>query len=290
MTEIAALRPHRSVLYMPGSNARALEKAKTIPADALILDLEDAVAPDAKSDARAQVCDAVQSGEYGDRILTIRVNGLDTAWHADDVAAAAEARPTAIVVPKVNSAGEVRRIEAALDAAGAGADVAIWAMIETPTAILSVAEIAASTPRLTTLVMGTNDLISELRGLITSDRIALVGALSQSVLAARGAGKLILDGVYNDVRDADGFAVECRQGRVLGFDGKTLIHPSQVGPCNTAFAPSAADIEHARAVIEAFDESLRDGRGVATVNGKLIENLHVADARRILAFAEIIAG
>jgi citrate lyase subunit beta / citryl-CoA lyase len=285
-----ALRPHRSVLYMPGSNARALEKAKTLPADALILDLEDAVAPDAKALGRAQVCDVVRSGQYGNRIVTIRVNGLDTGWHADDIAAAAAAGPAAIVVPKVNSADDVRRIEAELDAADAGPQVAIWAMIETPTAILAVADIAASTPRLTALVMGTNDLISELRGLITADRAALLGALTRSVLAARAAGKIILDGVYNDVNDADGFAAECHQGRVLGFDGKTLIHPGQLEPCNAAFAPSTQDIAHAQAVIEAFEQSLRQGRGVATVDGKLIENLHVAEARRILAFAEVIAG
>ena len=283
-----ALRPLRSVLYMPGSNARALEKAKTIPADALILDLEDAVAPDAKAEARQQVCDAAASGEYGRRVVTIRVNGLDTEWHEADVRAAAAARPDAIVVPKVGSAQDVLQVENALMSAGADGSVTIWAMIETPSAILQAEQIASATPRLTTFVMGTNDLLSELRALHTPDRSSLTYSLAQCVLAARAHGKTILDGVYNDVKDDAGFAAECSQGRVLGFDGKTLIHPSQVEPCNTAFAPSDKDIEHARAVIEAFDAAVREGKGVATVNGKLIENLHVADARRVLAFAEAI--
>jgi len=282
--------PLRSVLYMPGSNARALEKAKAIPADGLILDLEDAVAPEAKATARDQVCAAAASGEYGTRVVTIRVNGLDTEWHADDVAAAAAARPAAVVVPKVNSAEDVRRVEQSLVAAGGSEQIAIWAMIETPAAILRAAEIAAATPRLTTFVMGTNDLLSELRALHTPERTSLVHALAQCVLAARAHGRTILDGVYNDVKDDAGFAAECRQGRVLGFDGKTLIHPGQVEPCNAAFAPSEQDIEHAHAVIAAFEESRRDGRGVATLNGKLIENLHVADARRVLALAAAVGS
>jgi citrate lyase subunit beta/citryl-CoA lyase len=289
-TENAVLRPHRSVLYMPGSNARALEKAKTLAADALILDLEDAVAPDAKATARDQVCAAARSGEYGGRIVTIRTNGLDTRWHAEDIAAAGAAGPDAVVVPKVNSAADVRRIEDGLRAGGASEDVKIWAMIETPAAVLAVAEIAAASARLTTLVMGTNDLLSELHALHTPGRPSLVAALSRCVLAARAHGKIILDGVYNDVTDADGFVAECRQGRELGFDGKTLIHPGQLAPCNEAFSPSTEDVAHARAVIEAFDASLREGRGVATVNGKLIENLHVADARRVLALAEATGG
>ena len=280
--------PLRSVLYMPGSNARALEKAKTIPADGLILDLEDAVAPEAKATARDQVCAAAASGDYGTRVVTIRVNGLATEWHADDIGAAAAARPAAVVVPKVNSAEDVRHVEQSLVAAGAPEQLAIWAMIETPAAILRAAEIAAATPRLTTFVMGTNDLLSELRALHTPGRTSLVHALAQCVLAARAHGKTILDGVYNDVKDEAGFAAECRQGRVLGFDGKTLIHPGQVESCNAAFAPSAQDVEHAHAVIAAFEQSLREGRGVATLDGKLIENLHVADARRVLALADAV--
>ena len=285
---MSEIKPLRSVLYMPGSNARALEKAKTIPADALILDLEDAVAPDAKPDARDRVCAAAASGEYGNRVVTIRTNGLDTQWHDEDIAAAAKASPDAVVVPKVNSADDVRRIEQSLVAAGAPESVGIWAMIETPRAILDIAGIAAATERLTTFVMGTNDLLSELRALSAPGRPALVGALGQCVLAARAYGKTILDGVYNDVKDPDGFAAECREGRAMGFDGKTLIHPGQVEPCNEVFAPSAADVEHARAVIEAFEASLREGKGVATVNGRLIENLHVNDARRVLAYAAAI--
>jgi citrate lyase subunit beta/citryl-CoA lyase len=285
MTE-APLRPLRSVLYMPGSNARALEKAKAIPADGLILDLEDAVAPDAKATAREQVRAAASSGEYGERVVTIRVNGLDAEWHADDLAAAAAANPHAVVVPKVGSPQDVLQVESALMNAGAAESVEIWAMIETPVAILAAEQIAAATPRLTTFVMGTNDLLSELHAQATPGRTALVFALSRCVLAARSQGKAILDGVYNDVKDADGFAAECRQGRELGMDGKTLIHPSQVQPCNAAFAPSADDVAHARAVIEAFEASLREGRGVATVNGRLIENLHVADAKRVLALHE----
>ena len=287
MTE-TPLRPLRSVLYMPGSNARALEKAKSIPADGLILDLEDAVAPDAKAEAREQVCAAAKSGEYGTRVVTIRVNGLNTEWHDGDIAAAAAARPAAIVVPKVNSAQDVLRVESALMNAGADESVAIWAMIETPAAILQAETIASATPRLTTFVMGTNDLLSELRAQHTPERAALVHSLAQCILAARAHSKTLLDGVYNDVKDGTGFAAECRQGRAMGFDGKTLIHPSQVEACNAAFAPSEQDVEHARAVIEAFEASLREGKGVATVNGKLIENLHVADARRVLAFTDAI--
>lgn len=282
-------RPLRSVLYMPGSNARALEKSRTLPADALILDLEDAVAPDAKATARAQVCAAASSGAYGDRVVAIRVNGLDTQWHADDITAAAAAKPAAIVVPKVGSAQEVLQIENALMAAGADDSVAIWAMIETPGAVLNVADIACATPRLTTFVMGTNDLLSELHAVSSPQRPALGHSLAHCVLVARAYGKTILDGVYNDVTDDAGFLAECREGRTLGFDGKTVIHPGQIGPCNAAFAPSEQDIDHARAVIAAFDESLRAGKGVATINGRLIENLHVADARRLIAFADAIS-
>jgi citrate lyase subunit beta/citryl-CoA lyase len=287
MTDLA-LRPHRSVLYMPSSNERALEKAKGLPADALILDLEDAVSPDAKEQGRVNACAAVASGEYGKKILTIRVNGIGTQWHEDDLKAAAAAKPAAVVVPKVNSADEVRQIEATLNAAG-NTETAIWAMIETPAAILAAADIAASTPRLTTFIMGTNDLIKELRGRITPDRIALIPALSQAILAARAADKLVIDGVYNDVKDEVGFVAECRQARILGFDGKTLIHPGQVEPANELFAPSEDEIEHARAVIAAFEAAQAEGKGVVTVNGKMIENLHVDEARRALAFAEAIA-
>ena len=283
-----ALRPRRSVLYMPGANERALEKARTIPADALILDLEDAVAPDAKVEARARVCAAAQSGEYGAKEIAIRANGLDTAWHADDLRAIAKAGPAAVVVPKVNSAADVVAINKALEAAGAPDHTKIWAMLETPVAILHAEQIATASDRLTVLVMGTNDLAKELHAEHVPGRQPLLFALSRCLLAARLAGKVILDGVYNDIKNEDGFAAECLQARQMGFDGKTLIHPSQVGPCNSAFAPSAAEIEQAREIISAFEEAEAAGKGVVTVNGRMIENLNVESSRRVLAVAAAI--
>ncbi|MCT2587430.1 HpcH/HpaI aldolase/citrate lyase family protein [Actinophytocola gossypii] len=279
------MRPRRSALYLPGANERALEKAKTLPADALILDLEDAVAPDAKPAARDRVRTAVTSGDYGAHEVTIRVNAAGTPWHADDLRAVAEARPAAVVVPKVGSPAEVHAIEDALPE-----PIAIWAMIETPAAVLRCAEIAAASDRLTVLVLGTNDLVNELRAGQVPGRAPLLGALSTCVLAARATGKAILDGVYNDVRDPDGFADECRQGRAFGFDGKTLIHPGQLAPCNEIFAPSAEDVAHANRVIEAFDTAMSEGRGVATVDGRMIENLHVDNARRVLALAAAVSN
>ncbi|MDQ6698319.1 MAG: CoA ester lyase [Actinomycetota bacterium] len=283
------MKPRRSVLYMPGANERALEKAKGLPADALILDLEDAVAPDAKAAARDRVCEAVGSGGYGRREVTIRVNSLDTEWHADDLAAAAKAGPAAVVVPKINSAAEVALVEHALEAHGAPEHTMIWAMLETPVAVLRAAEIAASSPRLAVLVMGTNDLAKELQAEIVPGRQPLLYGLSACLVAARAAGKVILDGVYNDIADADGFEAECVQGRQLGFDGKTLIHPSQLEPCNRVFAPSEADVEQARKIIAAFEEAQAAGKGVVTVDGRMIENLHVANAQRALAIADSIA-
>ncbi len=278
-------RPRRSVLYMPGANERALEKAKTLETDALILDLEDAVAPEAKSQARERVCAAAMSGEYGDREITIRINGLGTQWHDADLAAVVAAKPAAIVVPKVNSADEVLRLDAAITAAGGDETIALWAMIETPQAVANVADIARASDRLQVLVMGTNDLVAELHAVHVPGRAPILTALSLCVMAARDAGKQLLDGVYNDVKNPEGFAAECLQGRQFGFDGKTLIHPSQLEPANRLFAPSPAEVEHANAVIAAFDEATAAGKGVATVNGKLIENLHVADAHRIRALA-----
>ncbi|MGH3864164.1 HpcH/HpaI aldolase/citrate lyase family protein [Actinokineospora sp.] len=283
-------RPRRSVLYMPGANERALEKAKTLPADALILDLEDSVAPDAKAEGRERVCEAVANGGYGKRELTIRVNGLGTQWHADDLRAAAKAGPDAVVVPKVNSATEVHAIERALEAAGAPDHTAIWAMVETPIAMLRAHEIAAASDRLTVFVMGTNDLAKELHAEHVPGRAPLLGGLSLALLAARATGKVILDGVYNDVKDLDGFAEECVQGRQFGFDGKTLIHPGQIGPCNEIFAPSESAIAQSRKIIEAFEEAAAAGRGVVTVDGRMIENLHVENARRILAVGAAIDG
>jgi citrate lyase subunit beta/citryl-CoA lyase len=286
----ASLRPRRSVLYMPGANGRALEKAKTIPADALILDLEDAVAPEAKADARKRVTAAAACGEYGYRELTIRVNAPGAPWHADDLRAAAEAGPDAVVVPKVDSAQTVREVERALEAAGAPDTTAIWAMVETPRAMLDARHIAAASERLTVLVMGTNDLAKELHAEHVPGRAPLLTGLSLALLAARESGKAILDGVYNDVKDLEGFEDECVQGRQFGFDGKTLIHPAQVEPCNRVFAPSDEQTERSRRIIDAFEEAAREGRGVVTVDGRMIENLHVEEARRILALAEAVSG
>jgi len=283
------LRPRRSVLYMPAANDRALEKAQTIPADAIIFDLEDAVAPDAKLDARGKAVAAVGSGLYGNRELTIRCNGLDTEWGPGDVAAAGAAAPAAVVIPKVDSVGYVDEVSALLDAAGAPAGVRIWPMIETPTAMFNAREIAEHA-RVAVLVMGTNDLAKELRSPLVPGRQPLVPHLAHALLAARAAGKVIIDGVYNDVKNPEGFEAECRQGMEMGFDGKTLIHPTQVGPANDMWAPSADDIEYAERVIAAFDEAVADGRGVVTVDGRMIENLHVDNARRVLATAAAIAS
>jgi len=285
-----ALRPRRSVLYMPGANERALEKAKGLPADALILDLEDAVAPDAKPEARARVCDAVRSGAYGAKELTIRINGEGTEWHADDLAAACAAGPDGIVVPKVDSAAAVGRLVDSMEAVGAPAHTKLWAMLETPVAILHAEEIATASARLTVLVMGTNDLAKELHAEHVPGRAPLQFGLQACLLAVRLAGKVILDGVYNDIKDEDGFRAECVQGRQLGFDGKTLIHPAQVDPCNEVFAPSEEEIASSREIIAAFEEAQAEGRGVVTVNGRMIENLHVDNARRILAMADAIAA
>ena len=282
-------RPRRSVLYMPGANERALEKAKGIDADALILDLEDAVSPDAKPEARDRVCAAVASGEYGHRELAIRVNGIGTQWHDADIVAAAKVGPDAVLVPKVNSTAEVLQLVAALETAGAPGHTKLWAMIETPIALLHAEEICAAHDRLTVIVMGTNDVVNETYGLHVPGRNPLVlTALSLSLLATRAAGKVILDGVYNNVKDAEGFDAEARQGREMGFDGKTLIHPSQVEPANAVFGPSDAEVEHAKAMISAFDEARAAGRGVATFKGRMVEELHVRDAHRILAQSQAI--
>ena len=273
----------RSVLFMPGDNERALEKAREIPADALILDFEDAVAPASKEEARRHVCRAVASGGYGHRLVTIRVNSRGTTWHDDDLRAVAAAGPDAIVVPKVGSAAQVLEIEAALAAAGAPEKTRIWAMLESTSAVLRAHEIAASSERLTVLVMGTNDLVKELYAEHVPGREPLLTSLSLSLLGARAAGKTILDGVYNDLRDLEGFEAECAQGRRLGFDGKTLIHPGQVEICNRVFSPSDAELEHARRVIDAFEQAERAGAGVITIDGRLVENLHVESARRVLS-------
>ena len=283
------LRPRRSVLYMPAANERALEKARTIPSDALIFDLEDAVAPDAKEQARVNAVAAAQSRAYGRREITIRCNGLDTAWGRADIAAAAVSTAAAVVIPKVSSVATLDAVSRSLDAAGAPAEMRIWAMVETPTAIFDVRAIAAH-PRVNVLVMGTNDLAKELRAAQIPGRAPLLAHLATALLGAREAGVSILDGVFNDVKDPDGFRAECIVGAQMGFDGKTLIHPSQVEPCNDVWAPTEAEVEHARRVIAAFDEAVADGRGVVTVDGRMIENLHVDNARRTLAVADAIAA
>ncbi|MBV9831895.1 MAG: CoA ester lyase [Marmoricola sp.] len=271
---------------MPSSNERALEKAKSIPCDGLILDLEDAVAPDAKPAAREAACAAAASGEYGAREVTIRINGINTEWHSADIVAASQAGPAAIVVPKVDTADQVRGLVTAMEWAGAPSHTRLWAMIETPQAIFNVREIATASDRLTVLVMGTNDLVKELYAEHVPGRAPLQTALSLSLLAARAAGVAILDGVYNDVKDADGFLAECRQSREMGFDGKTLIHPGQVEGANSAFAPSSSAVEEARGILQAWEDGA--GSGVVTYNGRMIENLHVESAQRTLSLHEAI--
>ncbi|HXC57098.1 MAG TPA: CoA ester lyase [Rhizomicrobium sp.] len=285
---MTTIRPRRSVLYMPGSNARALEKAQTLPADALILDLEDAVAPDAKDLARTQVCDAVKAKGFGKREIVIRVNGLATPWGEADLAAAAEAQPDAILVPKISSASELNVIEAKLGAADRG--IAVWAMVETPLAILNIAAIAAAGGRLACFVMGTNDLIKEIRGVHTQDRMNLAAALNLCVLAARANGLAAIDGVYNDIQNAAGFQATCEQARAFGFDGKTLIHPSQVEPCNAVFAPSAAEVAAARKLIAAFELPENRGKGAIKLDGRMVERLHAEIAQGTVAMADAIAA
>lgn len=274
---------------MPAANERALTKAKSLPADCIIFDLEDAVAPDAKDAARSAACAAAASGEYGRRELTIRCNGLDTPWGAADLLAIAGSTADAVVVAKVNSVAYVDEVSSRLDAAGAPSKMTVWAMIETPTAILD-ARLIAAHPRVSVLVMGTNDLARELRAPLTAGRRALLPHLATALLAAREAGKVILDGVYNDVNDLEGFGAECAQGVEFGFDGKTLIHPGQIDITNNAWAPSDNDVAQARRIIAAFDEAVAEGRGVVTVDGRMIENLHVANSQRTLAVAEAIAA
>jgi citrate lyase subunit beta / citryl-CoA lyase len=278
------MRPRRSVLFMPGSNARALEKGRTLPADALILDLEDAVAPEAKTAARAQVLAAVRAGGYGRRELIVRVNGPGTPWAADDLAAVAQARVDAVLLPKVESADTVSAALAAL-----GPTREVWCMLETPRGILNAPSIACASPRVAALVMGTSDLTKDLHARPTRDRAPLLTSLQLCVLAARAANITALDGVNLDLDDEAGFAVACRQAADLGFDGKTLIHPRQVATANEVFAPTASEVDWARRVIAAHADAVAGGRGVVVLDGRLVENLHVDDARRVLALADAIA-
>ena len=284
-TKDSAFRPRRSVLYMPSSNAKALEKAKTLPVDAIIFDLEDAVAPDAKAQAREAAAAAVRSGAYGARELIIRVNGIGTEWHDADIAAAAAAGPDVVLVPKVNSAEEVQQLVAALEVAGAPPKTSLWAMVETPIGMLNALSIAQASPRLTGFVMGTNDLVKELYAEHVPGRQPVITGLGLALLAARAAGIVIIDGVYNDVKNIAGFLAECEQGRQMGFDGKTLIHPGQVEGANAAFAPSEQAVEDARGILEAWDNRTT---GVVTYNGRMVENLHVESAKRTLSIAEAI--
>ena len=286
---MSTYRPRRSVLYMPAANERALEKAKDIQADALIFDLEDAVAPDSKEVAREQACAAAASSEYGNRELTIRCNGLDTPWGKDDVLAAAAAGPAAVVIPKVDGSSYLDEISELLNQGGAPSSTQIWAMVEPPIGILHVEEIARH-ERMSVMVMGTNDMAKELRASITADRRALLPYLAMCLLSARAAGVAILDGVYNDIKDESGFKDVCVQGAEMGFDGKTLIHPNQVAPTNEIFSPSLDELDFHRRIIEEFEAAEKDGRGVLTVDGKMIENLHVDEARRALAVADAIAA
>ncbi len=286
---MSTYRPRRSVLYMPAANERALEKAKDIQADALIFDLEDAVAPDSKEIAREQACAAAASSEYGNRELTIRCNGLDTPWGKDDLLAAAAAGPAAVVIPKVDGSSYLDEISELLNQGGAPSSTLIWAMVETPIGILHVEEIARH-ERMSVMVMGTNDMAKELRASITADRQALLPYLAMCLLSARAAGVAILDGVYNDIKDESGFKDVCVQGAEMGFDGKTLIHPNQVAPTNEIFSPSLDELDFHRRIIEEFEAAEKDGRGVLTVDGKMIENLHVDEARRALAVADAIAA
>jgi citrate lyase subunit beta / citryl-CoA lyase len=287
-----SFRPRRSCLYMPGANARALEKARALPADTVILDLEDAVAPDAKAEARAAVLAALTAGGFGRRERLVRINGLGTPWGEADLIMAVQAGADAVLAPKVMDAGDIARLDRALGDAGAPLAMGLWVMIEMPRTILNLKEIAAmaTETRLTALVMGTNDLAKECRAELTPGRPAFQTALQLTVMAARAHGLVAIDGVYNDINDSVGFDAECQQGRQLGFDGKTLIHPSQLEIANQRFAPAAAEVMQARDIVAAFALPENAGRGVLKVNGKMTERLHLSEAERILALDAAIAG
>ena len=289
---MSSLRPRRSCLYMPGANAKALDKARTLPADTLIFDLEDAVAPDAKESARDAIVATMAAGGYGKREIIIRANALSTPWGKEDVGAAAAAQPHGVLFPKIDGPEDIEAADKALRDAGAPANTAIWAMIETPKAILSIAEIAktAKRTRLTTFVMGTNDLAKDTHAALTQDRAAFLTALSMTVLAGRAYGVTLIDGVYNDIQNTEGFEAICRQGLALGVDGKTLIHPSQIDTCNAVFAPTAEEVAWSRTVIAAFADPANAGKGVLKVEGKMTELLHLEQAKRTVAVAEAIEG
>lgn len=289
-----SIRPRRSVLYMPGSNARALEKARTLPADVVILDLEDAVAPDAKETARAQVAAAVTQGGFGHREVVVRINGLDTAWGDADLKTLAPTGADVILIPKVNAGADLVASGKAIAAAGAPDRTAVWAMMETPLAMLNAGGIAAAatdrTTRLTGFVMGTNDLAKETGARIVPGRAPMNAWLMMSLAAARAHGLAILDGVWNEIADEEGFARECAEARDMGFDGKTLIHPSQIGPCNAAFSPAEKEVAWARTIIAAFDRPENAAKGAIQVEGRMVERLHADMGRKLVAIADAIAA
>jgi len=289
-----SIRPRRSVLYMPGSNARALEKARSLPCDGLILDLEDAVAPDAKIEARTRVAEAVRAGGFGPREVVIRVNGLDTVWGHDDLTAAIAAAPDAILIPKVQDPEQLLLVGRRLEALGAPAHIKVWAMIETPLAILDIKAVAQAArdplTRLAVFVLGTNDLAKETRAALIPGRAPMMGWLMTVLAAGHAFGIDVLDGVWNQFQDQDGFQAECAQGVEMGMDGKTLIHPSQIEPCNTAFSPPEAEVTRARAIISLFDQPENAGKGVLQLDGRMVERMHADMARRTVALADAIAG
>jgi citrate lyase subunit beta / citryl-CoA lyase len=283
------VRPRRSIIYMPSSNARALEKAKSLAADGLIFDLEDAVAPDVKVEARAAAVAAAKSGAYGKREVLIRVNGLDTPWGADDLAAVASSGANGVVLPKVNSPSDVHRADEALRDAGAPNALVLWAMMETPAGIIAAASIAAASSRLSGLIVGTADLAKDLHCAHPADRWPMLSALQTCVLAARAHGLFVLDGVHVDLDDEQGFETVCRQGKDLGFDGKTLIHPKQIAVANSVFGPSTEEVAHAQRLVEAHKKALDAGEGITVVDGRLVESLHVREAERLIAAADLIS-
>lgn len=283
-------RPRRSTLYMPGSNTRALEKARTLAADSLILDLEDSVAADQKATARDNIANAIDEGGYGYREIAVRINPLSSPWGYDDLAMVTRSKADAVLLPKVESADMIRQTESVMVQQGARPEMGIWAMMETPLGMLRAEEVAGSSPRLICLVMGTSDLAKDLHASHTRDRMPMLTSLGICLLAARAFGLAILDGVHLDLRDDEGFAYSCKQGLAFGFDGKTLIHPRTIDVANEVFAPSAEEVEWSKKIITAHAEAMKQGKGVAVYEGKLIENLHVENARRIVALSESIAA
>jgi citrate lyase subunit beta/citryl-CoA lyase len=286
-------RPRRSVLYMPGTNARAMEKARELPVDAVILDLEDAVAPDAKAKARELIVETLKKGGFGGREVLVRINGLDTVWWLDDLAIIAAASPDAVLVPKISDPQQLHEVAKHLFGVRADAKIRIWAMMETPLAMLNAGAIASAAAdpqtRLAGFVMGTNDLAKDTRARLLPGRAPMLPWLMTCVAAARAYGLDILDGVYNELGNAEGFVAECRQARDLGFDGKTLIHPQQIAPCNEAFSPTAEEVAAARKIIAAFDLPENASKGVIQIEGRMVERLHADMARRTVAIADAIA-